>query len=155
MAEASPIIDRLQASFDWIAASSLFRHPTELAAYRHTLALSQISVARGRSLETQLSHLVGVKVAGRRDDSAVDAAACAIGHDRPELAVELLELGRATLFAQLSRYRIPLDDLKQIDAKLADDFIRLSWLLEISAFSDRRIPVDRIPVNRFEDHVAR
>lgn len=154
-AEASPIIDRLRSSMDWIRLSRLFRHSSRLDAYIQTLALSEISVTRGRSLETRLSHLTGEDVTKRTDGLAVNAAACAIDGDCAELAVELLEQGRATLFAQLSRYRTSLEHLKEVNEQLVDEFERLSWLLEGSAVSDGRVPADSTKGNQFEDDIAR
>lgn len=154
-ADASPIVHRLGAALDWIQASRLLRDPSRLDAYIQTFTLTDISVTRARSLETRLSNLTSDRMTGRLDGLAVDAASYSIEQGRLELAVELLEQGRATLFAQLGRYRTSLDHLRDINEDLAEEFKRLSWLLETSAVSGGEMPADTKSENEFEDVVAR
>ncbi|KAG8968011.1 hypothetical protein FRC03_008876 [Tulasnella sp. 419] len=61
---------------------------------------------------------------------ASDAASYALQLEQVETAVECLEQGRSLLWSQLGRYRVSLSKLKRADSRLAEEFTRLSTLLE-------------------------
>ncbi|KAG8910660.1 hypothetical protein FRC02_007070, partial [Tulasnella sp. 418] len=68
-------------------------------------------------------------------ETALIAAATAIGCGQVTTAVEFLEQGRTFLWSQMNRYRTPLDKLQRTHPELAREFTRLSQLLENSAVS--------------------
>jgi CHAT domain-containing protein len=66
---------------------------------------------------------------------ASDAASSAIEASNLESAVELLEQGRAILWSKMQGYRHPHNQLRKMDAHLADEFDRVSRDLEHHAMT--------------------
>ncbi|KAF9240011.1 TPR-like protein [Melanogaster broomeanus] len=59
-----------------------------------------------------------------------EAAAAAIGEGNIELALEWLEEGRCVVWGQILRLRTPVDELRRVAPKLADELQNVSLLLE-------------------------
>lgn len=128
--ENGHLFDRLDCALAWASFARQEKEETALGAYRVALELLDTSVTIARDLEMQHARL-----AKRNDSSDVrglasDAAALAIDQQQARLAVELLEQGRGILFAQLGRYRTPLDELRAVDGDLASEFAAISSQLE-------------------------
>jgi hypothetical protein len=68
---------------------------------------------------------------------ASDAASAAIDAGQLEVAVELLEQGRAILWSKIEGYRYPLDQLRQVDSELADHLESLNLQLQNLALSPK------------------
>jgi hypothetical protein len=124
-----PPSSRLQASLSWVAAAGKWSDPSEIEAYRICLGLIETIVAGDSSLQLRHTRLASRELASSQN-IAVDAAACAISTDRPELAVELLEQGRAVLLTQAGHYRTRVDELEAIDPNLAGEFRKTSREME-------------------------
>ncbi|KAJ7880289.1 hypothetical protein B0H14DRAFT_3434546 [Mycena olivaceomarginata] len=73
---------------------------------------------------------------------AMEAAAVAIADGQFELAVELLEQGRAILWTRMRRYRPSRDRLHDTDDALAMRFEKVSKQLEVLAVSPSEAPGD-------------
>ncbi|KAH7885472.1 CHAT domain-containing protein [Phlebopus sp. FC_14] len=117
-----------RASLQWIRDSETFSHPSGVDAYRNAMRLLDRHVLLTPSLELRQCFV-------RRHVAAlsVEAASCAVRHNQPDEAIEILEQGRMMLWSHLARALTPLDDLRatgQHGASLADEFERLSAQLE-------------------------
>ena len=139
--------DRLSAAFNWVNLATRWSHPSSLDAYRKSLELLEVVIATGRSLETRHLRLTSDK---ETQTLAVDAAACAIGLDQVEMALEMLEQGRSLLFNQAGRYRTPIDGLEDT---LTEEFRAISARMEVKAM-DTLGDVDPGPNRTMEDVVA-
>ncbi|EGN99470.1 hypothetical protein SERLA73DRAFT_73996 [Serpula lacrymans var. lacrymans S7.3] len=119
---------RLELSLGWIINSEKHKHTSRLDAYKTSLSLLDRHTAVDPSLESRL-HIIKSAPASL----ASDAAACAMGESRIELAVELLEQGRAVVWAQLARFRTSLHRLRETSEhgqELAARFQLLSSQME-------------------------
>ncbi|EGO26540.1 hypothetical protein SERLADRAFT_447721 [Serpula lacrymans var. lacrymans S7.9] len=119
---------RLDSCMQWIADAECWGHTSALEAYRTALEIIDRHVMASSSVLTRHEALRAV-----RQSIASDAASCAIRDGRLEEAVVLLEQGRALLWAQLARFRTPLDELRSRGndgRRLAAEFERLSRELE-------------------------
>lgn len=132
MEQSGRLSVRLASALDWVFFARQKQHGSALEAHRTALELLDTSVTITHSLDAQHARLAeGKKSSGTSIRGlASDAAALAIEQQRPRAAVELLEQGRAILFAQLGRYRTPLEDLRAVDGDLAKEFVELSAQLE-------------------------
>jgi tetratricopeptide (TPR) repeat protein len=68
---------------------------------------------------------------------ASDAAACAISLGFLERVVELLDHGRSLFWSKAMDIRTSSNDLKNLDASLADEFESTARALDVGAFQDR------------------
>ncbi|EGO25130.1 hypothetical protein SERLADRAFT_414844 [Serpula lacrymans var. lacrymans S7.9] len=127
---------RLSSSLEWI---SLARgHASQLTAYATSLRLLDLHVVLAPSLASR-HQIRGTAVS---PTLASDAASCAIERGLSHVAIELLEQGRALLWAQLARFRTPLDRLRALGVKerdLANRFDYLSRLLERGGASPNKV----------------
>ncbi|EGN98799.1 hypothetical protein SERLA73DRAFT_19643, partial [Serpula lacrymans var. lacrymans S7.3] len=124
----------LLASLKWIAASEQQDHTSKLEAYRTTLNILDRHVIATSSIQRRHAALRLIP-----PSISSDAASCAIREGQLDVAVELLEQGRALLWAQLARFRTPLDSLRNIGShgqQLARKFERISRLLDSKHASD-------------------
>ncbi|KDQ55018.1 hypothetical protein JAAARDRAFT_208795 [Jaapia argillacea MUCL 33604] len=131
---ASGTRQQLIAAVRWASLAEEKRHSSSLAAYKRSLHLLDRQVSVGRDVSSRRTLRTGVSMT-----LASDAAACALDEGQYELAVELLEQGRGLLWAQLFRFRTSLEDLRRLgstETALADEFDRLSQLLERGAISN-------------------
>ena len=141
--------DRLSAAFNWVNLATRWSHPSSLDAYRKSLELLEVVIATGSSLETRHLRLTSNRFK-ETQNLAVDAAACAIGLDQVEMALEMLEQGRSLLFNQAGRYRTPIDGLEDT---LTEEFRAISARMEVKAM-DTLGDVDPGPDRTMEDVVA-
>ncbi|MGP4022441.1 CHAT domain-containing protein [Actinomadura sp. 3N407] len=112
--EHGPVVNRLLAAEVWGVAAGLQEDWTE-AAEAHALAIDLLAMTVGigqdrRSAEAGLA---------RRPTLASDAAACAIAAGDPRAALDVLERGRAVLWAQMLELRTELDAVEAADPDLA------------------------------------
>ncbi len=142
--------DALRAAFAWIDLATQWSDPSALKAYRKSLELLERLIATGSSLESRHLRLTSNEFK-RTQTLAVDAAACAIGLDHAEMALEMLEQGRSLLLNQAGRYRTPVDGLEDM---LADEFRAISTKMEIKAMNTRLENVNPESFRRTEDAVA-
>lgn len=151
---ATPVVHRLRAAYQWARLSRSSSSELALGAYITTLALLDKAVAQSRSLETRHTYLSTDSILPRSDLAGLttDASSCAVDQGRLELAVELLEQGRATILTQIGRYRTQLDAVLAVDADLANEFQRLSWQLDASLVKGENI---KVTSNSLQDSVAR
>ncbi|KAG8884206.1 hypothetical protein FRB97_004985 [Tulasnella sp. 331] len=101
-----------------------------------SLELLDTQVAMSSSLNSQYGRIVADETLRDVWGLANDAAAVALGSERPQRAVELLEQGRGIVFAHLFRCRTALDDLQAASPRLAAEFATLSTRLEDSVKQD-------------------
>ncbi|KAG2141065.1 CHAT domain-containing protein [Suillus clintonianus] len=99
---------RLRASLRWVRDADQYSHDTQLEAYATSMQL----------LDAYMS--VTASVSSRHDvmkdfpsTLAVNAASCALRSGDVCRAVELLEQGRTVIWTQMTRLRMPLDNLQE------------------------------------------
>ncbi|ETW79619.1 hypothetical protein HETIRDRAFT_155806 [Heterobasidion irregulare TC 32-1] len=128
---------RLSTAQSWVRSAREFKHNSLLSAYVQCVALLQRGLAISPSLELQWKSLT-------RDSSslAVDAASSAIDNGQLDVAVEMLEQGRALLWSRMKGYRHPVLQLRAINEALADRFETVSNQLEQLATSQSRLVPD-------------
>jgi hypothetical protein len=102
-------------------------------AYAKSLSLLHRCLVLAPTVESQQNFLAATNTVPKA--LALDAASSAIDAGEFGTAVEFLEQGRAVLWSKLRGYRHPLDELRAIDKKLADQFEALSGQLECLAMS--------------------
>ncbi|KIJ62206.1 hypothetical protein HYDPIDRAFT_136260 [Hydnomerulius pinastri MD-312] len=104
------LLRRLQSSLQWVKDAEDHQHTSALDAYAQSLQLldSHISATASVSSRHQArKHFP--------PDLSVNAASCALRQGDVCRAVEFLEQGRAPHWAQIARFRTPLDDLRSRD----------------------------------------
>jgi hypothetical protein len=138
----------------WVELSTQWSHLSSLDAYCKSLELLQVLISTGSSLESLHYRLTSTVRLKRTRHLAVDAAACAIREGRIEMALELLEQGRSLLLTQAGRYRTPVEDLEVVDPILADEFRRISVLMEKSVLTSGQLSHSMTPPPS-DDPVAR
>ena len=116
-------------------ARSLGNQSEVFEAYRTFMQLLREVLVMSPTLEVQSGNIWGTGTAVR----AAASFAIEVGHI--EIAVEMLELGRALLWSQVRRFRTPLDDLGAVNKELQDSFISTSRALE--TLSMRSMPTMR------------
>lgn len=126
-----------------------------MRAYGTTLGLLEEAITRSTSLEKQYSQLSNHSTLKQTKGLAVDAASLAIDGGEVELALELLEQGRAVLFAQLGRYRTALDDIAAVAPELAKKLVTLGRQLDAVTVSGEWVTSGFEPRSRFEDDMTR
>ncbi|KAJ7160671.1 tetratricopeptide repeat-containing protein [Mycena crocata] len=115
----------------WARTASENHHGSALRAYQRAIELLPQLAAVSLDLKSRQKMLVS-----RSDNLGSDAAACAIGLGKHELALELLEAGRSVLWSQSLHLRTSLDDLEISRPKLATKLAELSLELERKSFRD-------------------
>ncbi|KAG8905095.1 hypothetical protein FRB99_000696 [Tulasnella sp. 403] len=151
----SPPVERLRSSYNWVALSRHYKHPSITRACRTMLDILDMAIARSHSLESRHSHITTDTLFKYAKGIVSDAAACAIEEGQVGTAVELLERGRAIILTQIGRYRTPLDELRAVNAELAGRFEMLNRQLESSVVpsSSTTEPSELEP--SYEDKIAR
>jgi hypothetical protein len=150
-----PLTGRLKASLMWTSISRQHQHGTAMEAYVTALELLHASVAISRTLGSRYMNL---STDSRHQSLGPDAASLAIANGDIIRAVELLEQGRSILFTQLGQYRAPIDDLREVDPILADQFTTLSAQLNMYALSSAEnsgLGSSGTPTQSTEDTIAR
>ncbi|KAG8931409.1 hypothetical protein FRC01_001356 [Tulasnella sp. 417] len=137
--ETSSPQDRFDACMAWITLAKKYKHGSLLRAYKTSLDLLVLSVAIAHTLSGQQEELR--VLIGNASSLVSDAAACALEHHKPRLAVELLEQGRSILFGQLYRMRSPIDDLREGHRSDAEEFEDLSRQLQAHVIARKTGPV--------------
>ena len=114
----------LFAARAWIRVAEDFHHPSTVLAYETSLRLL---VEHLSNLPSLPRHLDLLKKA--TSSLAVDAFSACLRNRALARSVELLEQGRGVFWSQLTRLRLPLDDViasGSAGEKLADEFSRLT-----------------------------
>ncbi|WP_335931841.1 CHAT domain-containing protein [Streptomyces sp. PTD5-9] len=120
-----PMTVRLPAAMEWGRTAAADGRWTEAAeGYGHAVRLLPQAAWHGLDREDREWFLADA------NGLASDAAAAAIELGDPEAAVELLELGRGVLLAQALDARTELDELRALDAALADRMAEVRRLLD-------------------------
>ncbi|KAG9120331.1 hypothetical protein FRC07_004214 [Ceratobasidium sp. 392] len=112
--EGSPSI-RMSACADWARISHQRHLPDCLEAYGRVLELVPRVAWLGYTVQRRYEHLASLLA------TPMEAAAAAIEHNRLDLALEWLEESRAVVWTQMLRLRTPVDDLRLVNSKLADE----------------------------------
>ena len=132
----------LSATRAWIRVAERFQHPSTCLAYETSLRLL---VGHLSTLPSLPRHLDLLKKA--TSSLAVDAFSACLRNRALARAVELLEQGRGVFWSQLTRLRLPLDDVIVSSAagkRLADEFSRLTSDIRIALNSSDIDQHDRL-----------
>ena len=124
---------RFQAAVRWAREAHRRKHQSTVRAYAKSLSLLDRCLILAPTVELQQNFLAATNTVPKT--LALDAASSAIDAGEIGSAVELLEQGRAVLWAKLRGYRHPLDELRAIDKELLTEFEALSRQLERLAMS--------------------
>lgn len=151
---ATPAAHRLRAAYHWARLARTSSSESALDAYITTLMLLEKTITQSKSLEARHTYLSNNSILPRLElaELATDACSCAIDQGKIELAVELLEQGRATIMTQLGRYRTQLDNITAVDTRLANEFQRLSRRLDASIVKGDKMEA---ATDSLHDNVAR
>lgn len=129
----------------WASRAHRWNHPSALEANQTCLQALQVAITTPSAMEAQHARFLSEKAFIMSRGVTFDAAALALDQQRVETAIELLEQGRGILLAQMGYFRTSLEDLRAVDADLADEFGRLSSLLETStATKSQDYSIDQI-----------
>ncbi|KAG8942254.1 hypothetical protein FRC03_003473 [Tulasnella sp. 419] len=125
--QTASLRSRITCARRWIAVA---KEGDLIHAYEKTIELVDQYLLIQSSISTRHQILLDKLIP---KSLASDAAATAIAGGEIKKAVQFLEQGRALLWSQMSQYRTPLQELQNVDSNLANEFARLSRLLETSA----------------------
>lgn len=125
---------QFNAALRWVLAARAHKHPSMIDAFSRMLALLELRLLTKETVEAQQEFLRGIPFRLL----ASEAAASAIENGRLDTAVELLEQGRTMLWSRMRGYRHPIDDLRAVNASLADQFRTASAELEHTALALRQ-----------------
>ncbi|KAF7789473.1 hypothetical protein EIP86_000419 [Pleurotus ostreatoroseus] len=117
----------------WVQAARKRGHASLLKAYKFAMRNLEQWITSYPTAELQHSQTA------LRPQFASDACSAAIEAGDISQAVELLEQGRGLLWARLTRYRQPLDALRELDGRLAEEFESVARELEqlsVSTYSN-------------------
>ncbi|KAG8905238.1 hypothetical protein FRB99_000405 [Tulasnella sp. 403] len=123
---SGPLLTRLQAACLWANTVRLVDPTSALEAFGVVLELLDATTARTHLLEMRHNQLSSTNVMVEAKRLVTEAASLAIQEGQLARAVEFLEHGRVVLLTQISRYRVPLDDLRALDPELAERHRRLT-----------------------------
>ncbi|KAG2151623.1 CHAT domain-containing protein [Suillus bovinus] len=101
------LLSRLRASLHWVRVARQHLHVTELEAYTTSMRLLDAYMSATASVSSRQSAMQDFP-----GTLAMDAASCALRSGDVFHAVELLEQGRTIIWTQMTRLRMPLDDLE-------------------------------------------
>ncbi|KAG8891751.1 hypothetical protein FRB99_003384, partial [Tulasnella sp. 403] len=149
----SPARDRLVASLSWIDASTEFHRASLSDAYSTMFDVLDTIITRGYSLESRYSQITTDKRIARAKRCIADAVNFAITENRPRDAAVFLERGRGLLLAQVGHCRMPLDRVKEKDAKLAAQLESVGQQLDCILASDTK-PSDFLLNSAADDFIA-
>ena len=124
---------RFQVAVKWAREARRRNHQSTVLAYTKSLSLLDRCLVLAPTVESQQNFLAATNTVPK--ELALDAASSAIDAGEIGTAAELLEQGRAVLWSKMRGYRHPLDELRVVDEKLADQFEALSGQLECLATS--------------------
>jgi tetratricopeptide (TPR) repeat protein len=119
---SSPYL-RLPAAIKWAAQARHYHHKSIICAYSASFQILHHCLISYPSIESQQQFLASAHIPR---SLASDAASAAIDAGDFEAAIELLEEGRVILWSNMEQYRHPLDQLRQVDSKLANFLQTLS-----------------------------
>ncbi|KAG2344812.1 hypothetical protein BDR05DRAFT_1058692 [Suillus weaverae] len=135
---------RIITAWNWVAAAEEHSHTSALEAYNTYFDLLDGHLATRSST---ISRREAAAAFGDTKSLPVDAASCAIRHDKPRQAVELAEQGRGQQWSLASRLRTPVEDLESVNPTLAHNYLELSKLVSNAAQSSAII-TDRAAAER-------
>ncbi|KAJ7202326.1 CHAT domain-containing protein [Mycena pura] len=127
----SPVSQRFRIALAWANSADQFNHDSALEAYRSGIELLPQFVMLGLDVRSRLKALT----AGS-NSLVANAAACAIRAKLPNAAIEFLEMGRSVFWSRALQLRTPIDDLWQVDPKLAEKVSDILRKLEHGAHRD-------------------
>ena len=137
-----PIEPRTKAADQWIAHSIIHDAdvPEVVDAHNARLDIQDLFIMFGGSLSEQRTRISSPTGDRKLEEVVSDAAAYALHRGQPMAAVELLDRGRAMMFAQLGRYRTSPEELAMSSdpnaRALAERFILLGRQLTDIATSE-------------------
>ncbi|KAG2114091.1 CHAT domain-containing protein [Suillus cothurnatus] len=136
---------RITEAIYWAEQAEIYQHESALEAYQMCFELFDSHVM------TQSSIISWCEAATAFDGAQslpVDAASCAIRHDHPLRAVELVEQGRGQQWSLASRLRTPVEDLESANPILAHNYLELSKLLSNAAQNNSATITDKATADR-------
>jgi hypothetical protein len=119
--------DRLQLACHWACFSRCSGHPSLPTAYETALSLMQDTLLFSPTLQLQHTTLA---TDNKAHSMALDYASYQLDHHQLEEAVENLERGRALLWSEMRRLRVPIDQLLEVDPDLGRKFAAVNHDLE-------------------------
>jgi hypothetical protein len=135
--------NRFDLACQWTDTARTCRHHSLPTAYKNVMSLMQSSLVFAPTLSIQHNRLVEKR--DRYEKTPLNFASYHISAGQLELAIEVLEHGRALIWSEMRGLRTSTDQLRVADPILADKFTVISQELErvtTSALSDRRGPED-------------
>ncbi|PSR73840.1 hypothetical protein PHLCEN_2v10338, partial [Hermanssonia centrifuga] len=153
----SPLNDRLGCAREWAHTARNAGHSSALDAYVKSLELLDLCLASTPTMDLQHQLLAAADTSDDVPDIsylASNSASYAIQAGKLQMAVEMLEQGRALLWSRMRGYRHPLEKLRQVNPQLANDFKETGRLLaKLAVASDTDTTGDRGV--QFDDQITR
>ncbi|KAG1773739.1 CHAT domain-containing protein [Suillus placidus] len=136
--------ERIVTAQNWVTAAEEHSHTSALEAYNTCFDLLDGHLATRSSTISRRE--AATAFSGARS-LPVDAASCAIRHDKLRQAIELAEQGRGQQWSLASRLRTSVEDLESANPNLAHNYLELSKLVSNAAQSSSTI-TDRAAADR-------
>lgn len=127
---------RFDAAKEWISAASSVGHESLLAAYEYALDLIPHVAWLGLPISDRHQHLLEI------GETTRDAVAAAISSGQYSKALQWSEQGRSIVWTQILHLRTPVEQLCEVDPKLADRLVEVSRLLDRSNEQNRSMEGD-------------
>ena len=128
------IPNRFELACRWAHAARISRHHSLRAAYENAMSLMQYSLVFAPTLPIQHSRPVGNRLL--YELTPLNFASHHIRTGHLELAVEILEQGRALLWSEMRGFHTSIDRLRAADPVLAERFTTINQILTTSASSN-------------------
>ncbi|KAJ7897001.1 CHAT domain-containing protein, partial [Mycena leptocephala] len=129
---SSSPLTRFKHALSWSRTAAKYNHNSSLAAYYTAIELLPQLAALHKDLLLRQQILSTAK----GSTLASEAAACAVGMGKNDIAIEFLEAGRSIFWSQALHLRTPLDDLATIRPDFAAKLANLAKKLEQASFRD-------------------
>ena len=120
--------ERFRLSCQWAILARSIGHSTILTAYKYAMSLMQSSLSFAPTVSVQHARLV--TMGEDCQTMPMDYASYQINLGQFEEAVETLEQGRALLWSEMRKFRIPVTQLITEDSPLAQRFAQINQGLE-------------------------
>ena len=140
--------DKFRIAYFWAFLARFVKHSSTSLAYQNVMSVMQ-STLTGPTVKTQ--HII-IRNLGSFMRTPLDYASFLLERGQLELAVEILEQGRAFLWSEMRGLRTSVDELRNVDPALADKFRDVSQALEAVTTSVSLHEISEIPPGTERGH---
>jgi len=120
--------DRFELACFWTSVSRTAGHLSASTTYETAMLLMQSSLVIAPTLKIQHTRLVTMR--NICETMPLEYASYLINTDRVEQALEILEEGRSLLWSEMRGLRTSVDQLREVDSSLEEQFVAINKEIE-------------------------